>query len=541
VQYAGLHGLSQAVAARSTVGYYSADMILEWISEGFLVLDAASPVRIASPALRGKSAKWVAVIDRRLSQPDYYVGRRAELLSLLRDSPASESLFEVLEGTKTFRRAIVVNTRGDAARFLKEQNGASATGLNFILLESQAGSGNDTLVKSIGLVVPLRTIRVEISSRLSVKPIFEPEHRGIVAAKKSSIKAAPRGIGRARKAAVHVAAPSPKPQNFRIIPVFFATDRGVAKANDGQYSFENAPSADRLTRYGICNVSVPFTHKLGSIESPSWLKLEFSADPGKHMTILATDVLDKSVFAKQLKDAIGGSSKKDALVFVHGFNVSFKEAALRTAQLAADLHFEGAPILYSWGSRGRSLAYARDEVAAENSAERFEEFLKGIVAKTGAKAIHIIAHSMGSRTLSYALQTLVNKGIAPALANVIFAAPDIDAERFAQFAKAIQGVPQRVTLYASSKDRALELSSLLHGLRAGLVGSTIVQVDGIDTIDASRVDSDFLGHGKFASTQSLLTDICDLIFRGSPPKDRNLLEPVDHGNGIYWEFKRGTR
>jgi len=163
------------------------------------------------------------------------------------------------------------------------------------------------------------------------------------------------------------------------------------------------------------------------------------------------------------------------------------------------------------------------------------------VAKTGANAIHIIAHSMGSRTLSYALQTLVNKGIAPALANVIFAAPDIDSERFAQFAKAIHGIPQRVTLYASSKDRALELSSLLHGLRAGLAGSKIVRVDGIDTIDASRVNSDFLGHGKFASTQSLLTDIYDLIFRGSPPKDRNLLEPVNHGNGIYWAFKRGTR
>ena len=45
------------------------------------------------------------------------------------------------------------------------------------------------------------------------------------------------------------------------------------------------------------------------------------------------------------------------MVFIHGFNVPFEDAIYRTAQLAHDLDFDGAPILYSWPSRGTMLGY----------------------------------------------------------------------------------------------------------------------------------------------------------------------------------------
>ena len=47
------------------------------------------------------------------------------------------------------------------------------------------------------------------------------------------------------------------------------------------------------------------------------------------------------------------SSYKDhALVFVHGFNTSFEHALYRTAQIAYNIKFDGAPFLYSWPSKG---------------------------------------------------------------------------------------------------------------------------------------------------------------------------------------------
>ena len=45
---------------------------------------------------------------------------------------------------------------------------------------------------------------------------------------------------------------------------------------------------------------------------------------------------------------------KQAFVFVHGYNVLFEDAVYRTAQLAYDLGFEGAPIF--------QLAVSRAEI-----------------------------------------------------------------------------------------------------------------------------------------------------------------------------------
>jgi esterase/lipase superfamily enzyme len=45
---------------------------------------------------------------------------------------------------------------------------------------------------------------------------------------------------------------------------------------------------------------------------------------------------------------------------VHGFNVSFENALRRTAQIAYDLDFDGAPFLFSWPSRDSLLSYASD-------------------------------------------------------------------------------------------------------------------------------------------------------------------------------------
>ena len=54
---------------------------------------------------------------------------------------------------------------------------------------------------------------------------------------------------------------------------------------------------------------------------------------------------------------------------------------------------------YSWPSLGTTLGYTADEATIEASEPFITEFLSRFAAESGARRIHIIAHSMGNRGL----------------------------------------------------------------------------------------------------------------------------------------------
>ena len=109
----------------------------------------------------------------------------------------------------------------------------------------------------------------------------------------------------------------------------------------------------------------------------------------------------------------------------------------------------------------------------------------------------------------------------PFLQQLILTAPDIDTGHFRQLAKVIRNTSMRVTLYASSLDKALSASLKLHYYpRAGLSGKDITIIEGVDTIDASTVDTELLGHSYYGDNKSVLTDIFSLIYEGRPPSER---------------------
>jgi esterase/lipase superfamily enzyme len=142
---------------------------------------------------------------------------------------------------------------------------------------------------------------------------------------------------------------------------------------------------------------------------------------------------------------------------VHGFNTSFAEAARRTAQISYDLQFEGVPLMFCWPCRGGIEGYAADETAVEGAIEPLHQFLCKTVRHSGATKVHLLAHSMGNRALSRALEKIVQAGTlsTPAFRQVVLAAPDMDSEVFVQLARVIPGAGHRTTLYASSRGRAL--------------------------------------------------------------------------------------
>jgi esterase/lipase superfamily enzyme len=292
---------------------------------------------------------------------------------------------------------------------------------------------------------------------------------------------------------------------------------------------------------GVCEVSIPKTHKIGQLESPSILSLEFNEDPEKHVVLMGVERREPDAFFDELNQRVNESPTKEAFVFIHGYNVTFEKAARRTAQLAYDLRFEGAPIFYSWPSVANPLQYSVDENNAVWTVPQLREFLLGIARRTEARRIHLIAHSMGNRALTAALARLsmeVKQEELPLFHEVLLTAPDIDADVFRRdIAPAIVKTAQRVTLYASSNDNALIASKKVHGYpRAGESGANIVVLAGIDTIDVSGVDTSLLGHSYYGSSDSVLTDMAQLLHEYKPPDLRDRLKAVPLGTLRYWQF-----
>ena len=288
--------------------------------------------------------------------------------------------------------------------------------------------------------------------------------------------------------------------------------------------------------YGVCEVSIPKSHKPGMFERPRSTRLAFKEDPAKHIVLKDTKHLPSGLFLDEVRSLVAKSSKSDLFVFIHGYNVGFEDAAQRTAQLAYDLEFEGAPLFYSWPSQAGLMRYFTDETNVEWTKPHLRQFLLDVTKKTGAKNVHLIAHSMGNRALTHTLKELRDAKTDVRFNEVILAAPDIDAAVFKeQIQPAIVEMAERVTLYASANDNALWVSHKFHGYpRAGDAGKGIVVLPRMDTIDVSTIDTSFLGHSYYGDNNSVITDIKAILDLRAPPEKRKYLtRKIDP---VYWVF-----
>jgi esterase/lipase superfamily enzyme len=324
-----------------------------------------------------------------------------------------------------------------------------------------------------------------------------------------------------------------------IVPVFYGTDR----ARTGKASPEDffGPGRGELS-FGKVEVSLPKERHKGETPAPSWYKpWQRKTDPSRFVLLLKVTPMEKGSFVAELRQTVGGAPIPEALVFLHGFKVPFAEAAERAAQVALDLEFKGVPLVYSWPSEGKLFGYTVDETNVEWSAPHFEEFLRLVLAESGARTVHVIAHSMGNRALVRALSALQAQGPTTggaALRQIIFAAPDVDRDTFVDLAAKFQGRAERFTLYGSSNDRALRISKLVHGYpRAGESGENMALADGVDTIDSSQADTSLIGHSSYGSVRSILADISDLLKQGHPPDGRFGFQPREWEKRRYWVYQ----
>ena len=330
---------------------------------------------------------------------------------------------------------------------------------------------------------------------------------------------------------------------FATVRVFYGTNRmPTGKAKASQFYGNERGELD----VGYVDVSIPETHKYGELEtSTRWSVYAYTMGDDefkrKFVLLLKIAALEQDSFHEQLQQYVESSPSNDILVFVHGYNSSFEDAARRTAQLAYDLDFDGTPMMYSWPSQASTMSYTVDEAVVRFSGRRMARFLREIVEQAGAERIHLIAHSMGNRALIEALERLVvdrqDAASEPMFGQIVFTAPDVDRDYFIEAVQDIQGAAERITLYASENDIALRSSAMLHGApRAGLAGDAMVSAAGIDTIDMSDVDADLLGHGYFAADEGAIYDLFRLLWRGDPPERRCGM----HSNDNFWLFDAET-
>ena len=332
------------------------------------------------------------------------------------------------------------------------------------------------------------------------------------------------------------------PLPAKTLKIFYATDRQRTGKDDPNVFFGNA-EAQGLT-YGTITVSIPASHTRGVIERPKWYRLEFSENPGKHIMLLRpVTVMDAPAFFSGLRQDVDGTDRKELFVFIHGFNNSFQDAALRTAQIAYDVGFTGrggagVPVMYSWASNaeGPPLGYTRDRTRVSHTRPRLAQFLTDLAKDTGANRINIIAHSMGTDLLGQVITELAQMKDAPVFNQIILAAPDIDQKVFERdIAPKLVGLSERTTVYTSSGDLALKTSFEINGERRvgdSTNGPTVVK--GVETVDVSKVDFGLIGHSTYAEARPVLEDMFQLLAHGLPASARNLVSESSGAGLKYW-------
>lgn len=316
-------------------------------------------------------------------------------------------------------------------------------------------------------------------------------------------------------------------------PVWFGTNRKLLDPTDPDKGFSG--EFDDRVHYGKRIVYIPASHKPGELGSPLWRRLLTGTDdrialgPGTHLA--------EDAFTRELRSFLASLNPDDQniLVFIHGYNVSFDDAARRAAQLGFDLKVPGITALFSWPSQAQLSGYLADVAAIEASEEHIAQFLITMAGLAERGRVHIIAHSMGNRGLLRAMyrataQAALRAGVK--FGQIFLAAPDVDAKLFRQLANIYPQVAERTTLYVADQDKALAAMEWLSKDPKAGSAPPLILMPGIDTIRVRGSGLFQLGHSYVAEDIEVIKDIHTLLYWKESPEQRRARNrwPVPDGS-----------
>ncbi|MEW5922869.1 MAG: HDOD domain-containing protein [Candidatus Zixiibacteriota bacterium] len=333
-------------------------------------------------------------------------------------------------------------------------------------------------------------------------------------------------------------------ENHDTCHLFYGTNREPIYSKDADsqvigYGSEPSPAL----HVGRVKVKIPRYRKLGSLSADPIGRL---IKPDDRIFVENIEELLPEIYWQHLRNALKDSVEgetPDLLIYIHGYWHSFDRAARRAAQLHVDLQVNGMTAFYSWPSAANFAGYVSDLERAQESAGYLQQFLWTAATECRPANIHIIAHSMGNRALLTSIEKIANEvTIATGIpfSQIILAAPDITVDQFKALAHAYRKIGVRTTIYVSRKDKAILGSRLLRLKNMDLVGRIppVTIEDGMDTIEATRVDNTFWGHNYFCGSGPVINDISTVIRKGTPPENRpNIItRRSEKDNRMYYQL-----
>ncbi|MDP2848214.1 MAG: alpha/beta hydrolase [Humidesulfovibrio sp.] len=300
--------------------------------------------------------------------------------------------------------------------------------------------------------------------------------------------------------------PTPLPaQDWRKPVFYYATNRNVLSAN-GNAQYGGLRS--RETSYGELKTSASG----GQADGSDLYRVNVDLDRVTRMT--------RSRFLGEIERAAARTPGREVVLFIHGFDNSFEDAAKTSARIGVGIGFTGALVLYSWPSAGSPASYLGDRNNAYWAVHDLKELITDLTASQWVGRVSIGVHSMGNEAFIRAYTELASEckstrgGCADLrkVRAIVLAAPDVDREIFLdQHAAKLTSLDARVVLYASRADMALAASALMQGGDYERLGKNVVCIPGIHVTDVSDVKTDVLGHSWISQSRAVLQDLrCSL-------------------------------
>jgi esterase/lipase superfamily enzyme len=358
------------------------------------------------------------------------------------------------------------------------------------------------------------------------------------------------------------------------LDLVFLTDRAPAADGASPYTAERSRSiAFGTTTIAFGDgVTLRQTRELGRFPPIPYALTQADDGMRRAPAVVAAHMQAKQRLQDEIAMRLAVAPRKEVVLFVHGYHVTFEGAALTMGEMCHFLGREFVCGIFTWpagGDRGALFGYDVDRESAEYAVEDLVKLIRIVAGTPGLERIHFIAHSRGTDTLASALAVLSVEAYghksSPTqefhIGNVILVAPDLDGDVavtkiFKVFsdpdlpfgtepdpAAMIPPSPGlKLTMYVSRDDKALATSSWLFGsiARLGRIDATMFTPDQIEMIgNLAAVDiievrgaTDFFGHSYFVSNPNVSGDIVAMLRYGLRPNEPG--RPLEQVVGPFW-------
>ncbi len=308
---------------------------------------------------------------------------------------------------------------------------------------------------------------------------------------------------------------------------------------------------------GIVPLTVSAITKIGEFPPSPYLIELTKEGPRRYQAAVDAHLSAAASLQREIGVRLKAVRRKEIVVFVHGYNNSFEDAAITAGRFCGILSNEFVCMLLSWpagGNGGAVFGYNIDRESGEFAVADLKKAIRIISATPQVENVHLIAHSRGADVLLSTLQHLGMEAYStrssPAerykINNVVLFAPDVDLDiaatklfgfvsdpdaPYGALATPYGVLPQvgslHLTIYSSPNDMVLALSRGLFGsvARLGRLTSDDISAEEAGAnplwrnLHLTRV-ADFIeyegkdgfgGHSYFLSDPAIERDIIALL------------------------------